>query len=195
MKKIIYGVVLLMIMFMPCFLSAGEIKEDSLVKLMVLSGLNKQVTVLQEMIMTGMERERQQQELPIPDEIFKEMQESVKSSFRAAEILSITATEIKKNISESEAKELLAWYESDTGKRIKKAEEDASTPAAYQEMIKEARSLFADAKLVQYARIIDNLANVTEMAFQLQLNTGIAVLTAISQSRIRKSIWKLTKLK
>lgn len=170
---------LLIIMFIPSLVWAGDIAGDSTAKLMALSGLNKQVGEFPGMVRAGMEQANRQGS-PMPDAEFKEMQKSIEDSFQPSEILSTIAKEIKKNISDSEAQDLLAWYESDLGKRITKAEEDASTPAAYQEMIREAQSLLANENRVNQAKMIDNLVNATDMTMQLQENTGVAVLTAIS---------------
>ncbi len=179
MKKVIQGASILIMIFILSIVWAEEIAEDSLDKLMALSGLNKQIAEFPGLVQVGVEQARQQGS-PISDAEFGEMQRSIESAFQPSEILSTIGIEIKNNISELEAKDLLAWYESDLGRMITKAEENASTPAAYQEMIKEAQSLLADEKRVKFAKKIDSLLNVTDMTMQLQENTGVAVFTAIS---------------
>ncbi len=179
MKKVIQGASLLMMLFFTSIVLAGEISEGSLDKLQALSGLDKQVAELPGMVRAGVEQARQQGS-PIPDAEFNEVMSSIVSAFQPSVILSTIGMEIKNNISESEAKDLLAWYESDLGRRITKAEENASTPAAYQEMIKNAQILLADEKRVESAKKLDSLLNATGMAMQLQENAGVAVFTAIS---------------
>lgn len=179
MKKVIQGASLLIMILIPSMVWAGEITDDSLDKLMALSGLNKQIAEFPGMVRAGAEQTRQQGS-PISDTEFGEVRRSMEAAFQPSEIISTIGIEIKNNISESEAKDLLAWYESDLGRMITKAEENASTPAAYQEMIKEAQSLLADEKRVKFAKKIDSILNATDMAMQLQENTAVAVFTAIS---------------
>lgn len=179
MKKVIQIALLLTMIFIPSIVWAGDIAKDSLDKLMAFSGLNKQVAQLPGMVRVGVEQARQQGS-PIPDAEFVEMQRLIEGAFQPSGILSAIGIEIKNNISESEAKDLLGWYESGLGRRITKAEENASTPAAYQEMIREAQSLLSDEKRVKFAKKIDSLVNATDMTMQLQEKVGVAVFTAIS---------------
>lgn len=179
MRKGIQSALLLIMIFIPGLVRAGDITDNSMAKLMALSGLNKQVGEFPGMVRAGMEQANKQ-DSAIPAAEFREMQMTIEGSFQPSEILRIIAIEVKKNMSESEAQDLLKWYESDLGRKITKAEEDASTPAAYQNMIREAQSLLADEKRVKQAKMIDNLVNATDMMMQLQENTGIAVLTAIT---------------
>ena len=148
---------------------------------MTLSGINKQMGELPGMVQAGIEQ-ASQQEAKIPEADLKEIKKSVKEAFQAAAITSAMSSEIKKGISEADAKKLLAWYESSLGKKITKAEEEASTPAAYQQMINEAQSLLADQERVAIAREIDRLVNATDLVMQLQEKTGIAVFTALSKA-------------
>jgi hypothetical protein len=179
MKTVIKIPLLLTMILIPSIVWAGDIAKDSLDKLMSFSGLNKQVAQFPGMVRVGVEQARQQGS-PIPDAEFVEMQRLIEGAFQPSEILSAIGKEIKSGISESEAKDLLDWYESGLGRRITKAEENASTPAAYQEMTKEAQSLLSDEKRVKFAKKIDSLVNATDMTMQLQEKIGVAVFTAIS---------------
>jgi hypothetical protein len=179
MKILTKGASLLILLFFTNFAFSGEITEDSLNKLMALSGLDKQISELPGIIQAELEQAKQQG-TPIPDTEFNEVKSSIVRAFEPSVILSTIGLEIKKNIPEQEAKDLLAWYESDLGRQITKAEEDASTHVAYQEMIKNAQALLADEKRVESAKKIDRLIDATGMAMQLQENAGLAVFTAIS---------------
>lgn len=179
MKKVIQGASLLIVIFIPGIVGAGEIAEDSFDKLMALSGLNKQMAEFPGVVRAGLEQAKRPG-APIADAEFGEVQRSIEDAFQPSGILSVIDMEIKNNISESEVKDLLTWYESDLGRKITKAEENASTPAAYQEMIEEAQSLLTDEKRVKLAGKIESLVNVTDMTMRLQENAGVAVFTAIS---------------
>lgn len=179
MNKVIRGGVLLLTLLIVNNVSAGTVSENSLNKIMALSGLNKQVAQFPAMVGAGMAQARQQGSA-IPDAEFSEMLKSVKSAFEPSAFLKVISKEIKSNLSESDAKNLLVWYKSSLGRKITKAEEAASTPAGYQQMIKEAQSLLANTKRVGLAKEIDSLINMTDMSMQLQEDSGIAVYTAIS---------------
>jgi len=180
MKKVVQGVSILIIIFATSVIWSGEINSDSFKRLMALSGIPKQVAEFPGLIRAGLEQARQQGS-PIPNVEFDEVMMSIEGAFQPSEILTTIGVEAKNSISESEAKDLLSWYESDLGRRITKAEENASTPAAYKEMIREARSLLADKKRVEIAKKLDGLVNVTDIAMQLQEDVGIAVFIAISK--------------
>ena len=180
MKKVPHGGSLLIIIFATSVVWSAEINSDSFNRLMALSGLHKQVAEFPGMVRAGVEQARQQGS-PIPDAEFDEVTRSIEGAYQPSEILSTIGLEVKNSISESEARDVLAWYESDLGRRITKAEEDASTPAAYRKMIREAQSLLADEKRVEIARKLDGLLNATDLAMQLQEDVGIAVFIAISK--------------
>ena len=179
MKKYIQVASLLIMISIPSLVWSGDISKESLDRIMALSGLNKQVAEFPGMVGAGVEQARQQGSA-IPDAEFSEMQRAIESAFQASEILSAISREVKISTSEAGAKELLAWYESDLGRKITIAEEKATTPAAYQEMIREAQSLLADEERVKYAKKLDSLLSSTDMAMQLQETTGLAVFTAMS---------------
>lgn len=179
MKKTMQGFLVLMIALLSSTAGAGNITEDSFDKVMALSGLNKQVAEFPGMVLAGMEQAKQR-ESSISDAILKDMQEPIKVAFRPSKILKTIGKEIRRNVTESEAKDLLVWYESDAGRKITKAEENASSAAAYQEMLGEAQSLLANKKRVDFAKQIDRLVNATNLSMELQENTGIAVFSAVS---------------
>lgn len=181
MKKIIQSASLLLTLFISSTVVAGTISDKSLSELMALSGLNKQVASLPEMVGAGVAQARQQG-APIPDAEFAEVKKSIVSAFKPSVMISAVGKEIKNNVTESGAKKLLVWYKSSLGKKITKAEEDASTAAAYQQMMKEAQTLLADKKRVKIAQELDRLVNATDMAMQLQESSGVAVYTAVTSA-------------
>ena len=173
-------VALVLVLIVPGVAWPEEIKQDSFNKLMALSGLQKQVAEFPGMVRLGVEHAREQG-TPIPSAEFHEVMSSIDGAFQPSEILTAIGIQAKGSISESEARDLLAWYESDIGMQITKAEEAASTPAAYQEMIRNARALLSDRTRVEIAKKLDDLLNATDMAMQLQEDAGTAVFIAVSK--------------
>ena len=104
---------------------------------------------------------------------------SIEKSLLPTEILAEIRGELKKSISESQANEMLVWYESDLGKKITLAEEKSTSAEAYKKMVQEAQSLLADSERVEIAKRFDTLLGVTDMTIEIQKYTGIAVYCAI----------------
>ena len=181
MNKIIQSGTLLFALLISNMTMAGSLSDNSLSQLMALSGLNKQAAQIPGLVQAGVAQARQQG-AAMPNDEFAEVQKSIGSAFSTSEFLNTVGSEINKNVSEKDAKELFSWYKSSLGKRITQAEENASTPAAYQEMMKQAQSLLADKKRLMLAKEIDSLVDVSGMTMNIQENTGVAVYTAISSA-------------
>ncbi len=170
--------VLLVAAFLVSSLGYAEVSDESLDKLLVLSGLTKQVEQFPAFIVAGMEQAHQQG-APIPEAEFSAIVSSAKESFLPSEMVAGVRASLKESIDEKEAQKILAWYESDIGKEITKAEENASTPEAQQLMMQMAQSLSEDTARVEFASRLDELVGMTDMTMDLQVNSGVAVYTAI----------------
>jgi hypothetical protein len=159
-------------------LSYADVSDESIDKLLDLSGLTMQVGQFPGLIKEGM-KEAKQQGTPIPDAQYSSMVKSADESIVPSEIIEGIRISIKKSINEKEAKKLLAWYESDLGKEITRAEESAFTPEAYQQMMQLAQSLLENSERVEFAKRLDVLMGATEMAMGIQEHAGIAVYSAM----------------
>ncbi|MBN1981577.1 MAG: DUF2059 domain-containing protein [Chitinivibrionales bacterium] len=169
-----------MALSVPGIGEAGEISTSSLEKLMVLSGISKQFAEYPEMVKAGAEQSRKGKSA-ISDANFKTLLKAIDKCFMPEEILGTISREIKNTVSESDAQELLSWYESDLGRTITQAEENASTPEAFQEMVQRAQILLADEQRVRFAEKLDGILKATEMMMQLQENSALAAFTAVSK--------------
>jgi len=170
--------VLLIVLFLSSPLSYAEISDESLNKILDLSGLTMQVNQFPGLIKVGMEQAKQQG-VPISDAEYSLMVTSADKSILPSKILGEIKKSLKQSINEEEAKKLLAWYESDLGKEITKAEEKASTPNAYQQMMQAAPSLLENSERVDFAKRLDALMGATDMSMDIQEYSGIAVYTVM----------------
>jgi len=177
MKKIGQSVLLLIMLFIPGIIRAENISENSLNRLMSVSGINKQIEKYPAIIWTGYKKATQNG-TKISEAESKKINRSIDDAFAASEILHAIRADIKNNISESEARDLIAWYESDLGRKITKAEEYATTTNAYNEIRKNAKVLLSDEKRVKIAQKIDHLTNASDLAMQLQTRTTQAIFIA-----------------
>jgi len=178
MKKTIQFVTLILLTVINSAVFAAAVSDTSVTKLLSVSGLNKQLEQLPGTVRAGIMQARQRS-TNIPDTVFTQMADIVANSFHRDNLSKAIRAELKKNISESDAKSLFSWYESDAGKKLTKLEEASSTPEAYQTMFKDAQSLLGDEKKVAVAKRIEKATKSVDMAMQLQTNTGAAVYTAI----------------
>jgi hypothetical protein len=173
-----YKLLLVAIFLFASSLSYADVSDESINKLLDLSGLTMQVDQFPGLIKAGM-KQAKQQGTPIPDAKYSSMVNSADESFVPSEIIEGIRISLKKSINEKEAKKLLAWYESDLGKEITRAEESASTPDAYQQMMQSAQSLLENSERVEFANRLDVLMGATEMTMGIQEHIGIAVYSAI----------------
>ena len=181
MKRIAIGFLVLTLVFWAGITCAGDITDASVDKLISLSGLNKQIAELPGMVRMGIEQAAQQDGVSEPDEEFEKFVKSVENAFQPADVLSAVAMEIGNNLSESESNGLITWFESDLGKRIAKADLEASTPDGMQKIMREAQSILADEERMGLSRRQMASSNVVDMLLQLQEQTGLAVITTISK--------------
>lgn len=179
MKRLLLFVTIFTLLCLPDSVLSEELSQLTLNKLMDLSGLNKQVAEFPGMVSAGIDQAKAQGG-PMPDAESEDVTRAIENAFEPAGILTMVGAEIRQNISETDGIDLLVWYESELGRKITKAEESASTPEAYQEMLGLAQSLLQEAERVSLAKKIEELVNATDMLMALQEKVQISVITAIS---------------
>lgn len=178
MRKNTLGI-LILILLAPGLAFAGKASDKSVNQLMSISGISKQVEQLPAAVVGGLQQ-AQQQGSPIPQKEFNDLAGAMKSAFAPKAINNTIKAEVKKQLTDKDAKQLLSWYNSELGKKITKAEEKASSPEAAQQMAAQAQALMADQERVQLASKIAGLVNAADMAVDLQKHTSKAVFGAIS---------------
>jgi predicted transcriptional regulator len=166
------------LVFSTSSVSYAEVSDNSLNKLLDLSGITKQVDQFPGVIKAGLAQSRQQG-AAMPDAEYGLLVTSVDESIVPTQIIAQIRASLHESINQEEANQLLSWYESDLGKEITRAEEKASTPEAYQEMMQSAQSLMQDLERLEYAMRFDMSLGLTRMAMDLQKHSGIAVYSAI----------------
>jgi hypothetical protein len=148
---------------------------------MTLSGINKQVAGYPGMLNAGIDQAHQQNP-SIPGNELSGMKRAIEKAFVPELFINSISNEIRNNVTEEEASQLISWFESIPGQKITLAEENASKPEALQNMISEAQSLFSDTTRVGLAQKIDALVGSTDMTMQIQMDTAVAVFTSVSSA-------------
>lgn len=164
--------------------SAKGVSEDSLNKLLTLSGIEKQVKELPEAMKAGVEqakaRAAQQPGSKLSPQDFDEIEAALGNAFQPDALLKSTADGIRKKVSEADAKQLIAWYESDLGKKITQAETDAASTESQQDMVAHAQELMADKPRVAFARKLAKMLHATDDAVKFREDGALAMYAAMS---------------
>jgi len=181
MKRITTGALFLTLLFASSVTLASPIKSSSLEQLMTLSGLNKELAGLPDGMKAGVQQAKQKG-TPLSDAQFNKIEQAIVSAFKPANITRSITDTVKSNVSESEAQQLLAWYKSDLGRKITKAEDAGSNPKAYQDMLNQAEALLADKERVKIAQKIESLVNATDMMVEFQKNAAVTIYTSLSKA-------------
>lgn len=180
---------------------AGDLSDATLNKLMDLSGTNRQVAMIPQAVQGGFNAgiqgtQESDQKLPLSKQDIKELKAAIADAFQVDPLLQATAAAIRKNVSEADAKQVLAWLESDVGRKITQAEVDATNDQASGNVMNDARALMADKERVEIARQMDKLLHATDEQIELmvQMETTMAVVVskrmnpdqAVDEAAIRK---------
>ncbi|WP_299126270.1 DUF2059 domain-containing protein [uncultured Alcanivorax sp.] len=152
-------------------------RESNIDQLIVLSGLKTQVSSFPGQVKAGV----LQAASPggIGEAQVSNILESVDNTIMPAVILREIRSSLAASLNDEETATLLKWYESDVGRRVTTAEEAASTPEAYEEMMQNAQMLTENDRRVQMAMRIDELVGATKMGMEMQDSTSVAIYSAM----------------
>jgi len=155
--------------------------QESVERLLEASGLVKQVGEFPDQLRMGF-AQGLEQGAQLPDELGQAMLESIDRAVLPSVILQDIATSVSAALTETEIQGLLQWYDTDTGRAITRAEEQASTPEASREMMEKAEELLADSERVEAAFRLDRLIGATDMIMGMQKSSTLAVSSAMMQA-------------
>lgn len=178
MKNKVYTFLFTIFISLFCSSVLASSKETNLDRLLILSGITKQVGEFPGLVKTGI-MQGVQQGGTIPEDEVSLMLSSADKTILPSVVLDEIRMSLEKSLSGDDIETLLEWYESDIGQRITAAEEKASTPAAYQRMINSAQQLLANTDRVKVAKRLDELLGATDITMKMQKYSGIAVYSAI----------------
>ena len=176
LKHSFFMVLLLSLSFLA---QAEKVQESSVNDLMVLSGLNSQLAELAPTLISMI-----QQSMPdLSAEKKKQMETVFGKVFNPDLILKDVSSELSKSLSEADAKKVIAWYESNTGARIARAEEAAFSPQAMMEFQKVAPELMKDTELMATVQELMDATGIIEKSLEIQEISTLATLIGMSQAR------------
>lgn len=178
MKNHTFKFLIVVLMSSLCSICVASTQTNSLDRVLRLSGLTKQVGEFPGLVKAGF-IQGIQQGAPLPENEVELILDSADRAIVPSTILDEIRGSLKYSLSEREIQTLLKWYESEIGKRITAAEEEASTPEAYELMINSAQEMLEDSERVEVAARLDELLGATDMTMDIQKMSGLAVYSAI----------------
>ena len=192
MKKLLsIGILLTTLLAATAFsgtAGAAGISDASMAKLLQLSGIHDMVAQFPNLLRMRMAQARQRDRFAhsqpsMSDAEYRELENTMLDAFKPAGILQAIGQAVRQSVSEADARQMLAWYGSDLGRKIDRAEQDSSTPAAMRDMAATAHRLLADKPRVLYAVKLDKLLHMTDMSMRFQVNAAVAMFVAFSTKK------------
>lgn len=158
--------------------SHGSVSDQSLVKILMLSGLTDQIEQFPELIKLGMQ-EMKDQGSTLSDSAYALVIASIDQTILPSEINSTVKDALRDDLSKKDAKQLLKWYESDLGKKITYVEASNSSADAYNKMLASEAELLANTDRLAFAKRFDELLGATDMNIELQKHSSVAIFSAL----------------
>ncbi len=181
MKKIYQKIIFLLFSVTTSVCFADNVSNESLDKILELSGVSVQVKEFPNQIKVGV-ASSQQQASQIEQDKLDLMLKMIDSAILPSNMLSGIKTSLQQTMTEQDIQKLLLWYESELGKEITQAEERLSTEEGFNEMIEAGDSLFEDEARVAFAKRLDDLLGLTKSTLDYQEATSLAIYTAMMTS-------------
>lgn len=160
------------------FVAAG-LPNKTVEKLLSHSGVTQQLEQLPDMVQGGLMQAKQQGS-PIAEEDFHAFVDVSRKHFSSGSLNQKLRQVLKKSLKKKEAKKILAWYDSDLGKRITAEELNASSMEAYQAMMQSPQKWLGDEARSAFTTRLDKILGVTDMSLAVQNSVGMSVFSAFS---------------
>lgn len=156
---------------------AAKLSDDTRTALFVQSGLQSQVTDFPAMIMATISQQGKfSAEQTIKVERF------ITTAFDPDLLIRELEGEFDKALTEQEAQEVIAWYESNSGNRIARAEEQASTAEAVRAIQTMGTELMANEALMANVQALMEKAQILESTLDTQGQLGVAVAVGMQRA-------------
>jgi hypothetical protein len=174
MKKIHLIALVLLFSLVSAFAQAEPISDDTLNKLLILSGTDaqaKDAAAGAGMIIS---------QSPLGQAKSEKIQKFQTTVMDYNTLIDGASQSLKNSLTEEQGGKLIDWYESNFGSRIARAEEAGSSPEAMQGAMQNAQSLLAEAERVDITNKIMALMESIEEATNMQKALTSAVVAGMS---------------
>lgn len=114
------------------------------------------------------------------------LQREIEQQPDASVMLETIKNHIKSHMTSSELDSVLAWFDSDLGRKINKAEEDASSAEAYSQMRQFSAGLQSQPPDPLRKQLISELDRAARMS---ELMTGMKISMALNMAGVGESAW------
>jgi len=137
------------------------------------AGVNEQLAQFPQTVLAGLARSSQR--LSTQNfEMYDRMQRAIGKAYAPALLSERVKQHLKKNLSENDLADVLAWLNSSLGERISRLEVAASSPESLAEMQRKADLLATDSGRVTRVKRFIRAVNATEVLISMSLNSEIA---------------------
>jgi len=156
--------------------SHADATEESLDKIMLLSGLTAQIEQFPELMKNGMQ---EAQGGRLSDSAYALVLASIDQTILSSAIIAVVKGALAVELSSTDAKQLLKWYESNLGRQITRLEANSSTADAESEILALESQLLANTERLGFAQRLDRLLGATDMNVKLQKHSSVAIFSAM----------------
>ncbi|MCB1647436.1 MAG: DUF2059 domain-containing protein [Pseudomonadales bacterium] len=156
-------------------LTEGELFEVN--QLLMTSGTVAQIAAFPAMVKAGFQQSVQQSETLSQGQMMAIL-DAADQSLSAGKVLTSVRDQVARQLSPAEVRQLAAWYQSETGRRVMLNGQDVNSPEIMQQVLRDASNLLADKSRLALAERLDTLQQSTELAMDVQELAGRAIFSA-----------------
>lgn len=158
--------------------SHASASVKSLDKILDLSGLTDQIEQFPELMKRGMQ-EAKSEGSSLSDSAYALILASIDQTILPSEIRAMVKAALTTELSSTDAKQLLRWYETDLGRQITRAEAASSASDAGSKILALESQLLANTERLGFAQRFDQLLGATDMNIELQKHSSVAIFSAM----------------
>ncbi|TNC81551.1 MAG: hypothetical protein C9356_08130 [Oleiphilus sp.] len=174
MKKLHFIISLLLFVSMAAFVQAEPVSDDTLDKLLILSGTDAQAKD------AAASASMMFSQSPLGQAKSEKIQRFQATVMDYNTLIDGASQSLKSALTEAQASKLIDWYESNFGNRIAQAEEAGSSPQAMQMAMQNAQTLLADKDRVAMANRMMALMDSTKESIDMQKALTRAIFAGMS---------------
>ena len=148
------------------------------------SGIRLQIEQLPGHLLAGLGEETESSQ-PVPDGFHEAARLAAAEAFEVQNLVARVRTGLGESLDDADLRYVLAWLESEIGRRVTRLEAAANHPDRQHEIVQFAATLASNpppAKRVQSVRALDQAARISESTMEATLGVQLAVATAIAAS-------------
>ncbi len=163
-----------------CFSEEAKADRQLVRTLMQKSGLSKQIEQIPAAMQADIVRASLESDNPLSQSEIDDLSRKAAEAFNAGILKDTVERYILGTLPEKDIRMVLAWVNSPLGEKISRLEEEAATPAAYQEIQKIAAQEIKKSARSELLSILDNAIKATDVGVNIAINVQVAFILAVT---------------